>query len=716
MSRQKLKDKFMPLDIIELNAYEIVFNRITNHIINSKEIEYKSSAPMSMDMLKIIDLCSDENNSEMYRFAPASYDKNGNKAALEKTDAIINVSFSEPNVKLLNKLNVPEMKFGDFTFPKGLRKQSKEALFGLYLAFYNAYAEYNDFFNTKGKSGDKSQELEVPGWNKFKAYKESDKENIKLSPEEVAMKTASKKVKKEIEKAKEESEITKADKKRIFEEYFEDAYRKAYIGTIINRTVSKLKKLVDYYVTRTECIKAADIPDKNKSKSRNVKLRILLYTEGVDVTFDDKTVTHYVNYKRSASKAKKGNVIFIAEELYEPMKNWTWLGLPYQNLTDCDLTSMKAYESLVMSSVINTVEIENPQESILMLESVESDVITGNRKIMVKEEDELILLTDEEYKKKYNKDFVHRNVIWDGMALVDESVFKSAGYEKTEKGDNSQGMMLLRNSFFKACAFNTNITKYYKDNNVTTVTDMFGRELKAKNIKMIVTIDSLKLDKFAEDFFGQGKSLNPDNEDAHKKLYEHWLKNIDVTFGIVKEEHESHIAHGKMHEVSYQMLNTLPLTYEDMKELVKDDIDYIKLMRSNPEVMAERLKNTSSSARKRFFVSNMLTYAPDFANTSKYYTKFLCDEVDDYKDKLKRGRLKIRSDFYVLCSMPMEMLEYSVHRNWDEIKPYLEKDEAYIDSKEIPDDITLMRYPHMNAGSFCTLKQNKNKEYQDKIQ
>ena len=42
------------------------------------------------------------------------------------------------------------------------------------------------------------------------------------------------------------------------------------------------------------------------------------------------------------------------------------------------------------------------------------------------------------------------------------------------------------------------------------------------------------------------------------------------------------------------------------KALAKNDIDYIKLMKKEPAVMAERLKNTASSVRKRFYILNMI--------------------------------------------------------------------------------------------------------------
>lgn len=65
-------------------------------------------------------------------------------------------------------------------------------------------------------------------------------------------------------------------------------------------------------------------------------------------------------------------------------------------------------------------------------------------------------------------------------------------FAMTGRGD--KGMMLLRNKYFKACAFNTNIQKFFKRRKIDSVYQLNGFTL-AKDIseiKMIVTESSLK--------------------------------------------------------------------------------------------------------------------------------------------------------------------------------------------------------------------------------
>jgi hypothetical protein len=366
-----------------------------------------------------------------------------------------------------------------------------------------------------------------------------------------------------------------------------------------------------------------------------------------------------------------------------------------------------------MSSITGTVNI--PRNSILMLDSVESPQIHGNCQIFTKVKNKAELLTDDQYKDIFGKPFTHKNILWDGQALLDKSIFEKAGYT----GDNKHGMMLLRNSFFKACAFNTNIQKYYKDNHVKEVTDMFGNKLKAKDIRMIVTIDSFKMDKFAPVFYQQIKKINDEKPsdnandlEKRKTIYKYWLEHIDEKFGIVKEEKPSHLGHGKYHEISYQILNTLPLSKDDIIKITKDDREYIERLRSDTDfsVFLYHIRTNDQSLRKKFFIYNMLRHCPDFENTT-YFKKFRLDEINQYKENMRKGRLKLRGDFYVLCSMPMEMLEYSVHRDVGQIHPYLSKNTAYIHGIKAEEDIPLFRYPHMNSGSVCVLKTQDCTEY-----
>ncbi len=474
-------------------------------------------------------------------------------------------------------------------------------------------------------------------------------------------------------------------------------------------------KLLGYYVK----LRMKQIyKDDYKEKQGKLGVRSLIYQEGITVETQSGPV-RYAVYKRSASKAKSGDCLFIAEEFRDKMLEWTWLGLPYQDISGIDLTSAKAYEALLSSSIENTVEID--PKHILLIESVETDDAPGNRRVLYEEKIPVkgekdkfdlryVLLTPEEYKDKTGNTFKCPNNIWDGQALVDESVFERAGYKKTPKKDDRHGMMLLRNSFFKACAFNTKIREYYKNRKVKELVDMFGNRFAPEDIEMIVTPDSIKLFKFAKDFFPEESKTDP--QSAMKMAYDHWREHIPHTFGIVKTEKASHLGRGKYHEAGYQVLNTLPLNKSDMEKVLEDDLRFIDLLKNNEALMMYRLKNTSKSVRKRYFMYIMYKHFEDFEN-NRIFNDFRNEEINDYKKKLRRGRVKLAGDFYVLCSMPFEMLKYSHERDRSKINPRLSAGQAYIRGYNTGKTLLFFRYPHMSSSSICIQASRNVKEYDE---
>ena len=165
------------------------------------------------------------------------------------------------------------------------------------------------------------------------------------------------------------------------------------------------------------------------------EIREYLYTHGFDIDG-----IHYVRYKRSAGASRDGRCLFIAEPLYADMMAWSSCDLSAD--TASDQASWQAYIALTLSSIESTIRL--PKKSILIIRDRVSR-FTENV-ICVKETDTHDLMAEEEETEI-------ENVIWDGEALLDAEIFSENGY-------GMHGMMLLRNRFFKTCAFNTNLQEW----------------------------------------------------------------------------------------------------------------------------------------------------------------------------------------------------------------------------------------------------------------
>lgn len=86
------------------------------------------------------------------------------------------------------------------------------------------------------------------------------------------------------------------------------------------------------------------------------------------------------------------------------------------------------------------------------------------------------------------------NDIWDGESLLDESLFAGTYADKH--------FLLLRNKFFKSCAFKTKLQKWLKDKNVS-LDDLRARGFitlatDINQIVMVTTPNSLKDHKFVD--------------------------------------------------------------------------------------------------------------------------------------------------------------------------------------------------------------------------
>ena len=199
-------------------------------------------------------------------------------------------------------------------------------------------------------------------------------------------------------------------------------------------------------------------------------IREKLYKEGFDIDG-----VHYVRYKRSAGASRNGRCLFIAEQLYEDVMAWSSCGLSDENVSD--QASWQAYISLTLSSVEGKLTL--PKKAILIIPDKVSKFKT---KAVCVRKDEA-----EGLSAKLEETEIE-NVIWDGEALLDVSEFERFGYK-------DKGMMLLRNRFFKTCAFNTNLQKWFSDNGITEIKQLAGYTTarKVSDIKLVITESSLYL-------------------------------------------------------------------------------------------------------------------------------------------------------------------------------------------------------------------------------
>lgn len=377
----------------------------------------------------------------------------------------------------------------------------------------------------------------------------------------------------------------------------------------------------------------------------------------------------YVRWKRSTGSSRVGKCLFIDERLYQAMHNYEMMGLKIRNNDDVDLASLEAYISLTLSSIVDTLEIE--PKNILVIddyESVFNELCIDTTNIDGK------LVTEKKEKEISNS-------IWDGQSLIDVSLM----------GDYScYGMILLRNRFFKSCCFNTNIQQWFKDNNITSVEQLNGFTLaeNIEDVKLITTPNSVKFVKFG--------------------TIQEWLERIENTFGVVKHEKKTHHLNGNCVSTHYQLLNTLQLNKNEVKELLEEQFDYLKLIRDEPCVLRNHISYGlyHDDYSGGFDSNNDITYRllglnNDFAKT-RIYEKFKKDVYDSYIKNLRKLHLLIHGNYSTLCGNPIEMLQQAIG-SFDGTS-YIQKHTVSTNRFEYNTDILGSRSPHVSPSCVLVTK------------
>lgn len=411
----------------------------------------------------------------------------------------------------------------------------------------------------------------------------------------------------------------------------------------INKAYKKRKNIERMYQ------QALENEDKYIKKSKE-ELRIEYYTNGVDIKYPkynkrtkewDYEIVHYKMLYRTPGKAKKGSCMFIRKSLYNKAHQFLTMGIkiPKKN---SPIVEIGAYQSLITSSIEGKVKI--PPQDILVLKDVDSFFNTNVISIEINKNKHCKSIPKENYEVC--------NTLFDGQALIDESIFPNWG----------NGYVLLRQHFFKAAAFCTKIQTFFRDYfgdnyETATITDMFGNEHLAKDIKLITTDNACKWLKF--------KGIT----------YEYWsekVRELSNDFGIVKTAHKSKM--GNMQRMSYQMVNALSV--DIMDNVLINTKEYVQKLKNNDEVFFEFLQRNSNFMSDYEVLLALCKHNPDFVK-SDYFRERRSTIIQNYLLDIKTGHIVQNGDNLVIVGSPYAMLLHSVGEDVEK-DPTFETEEGCI--------------------------------------
>lgn len=404
-----------------------------------------------------------------------------------------------------------------------------------------------------------------------------------------------------------------------------------------NGKLSDEQKQIKLEALRGHMEEAEKNRDKFDKKSAD-QIRTIFYNNGVDIEYHRMNkqkewvldeIIHYKMLYRTPGKAKVGKCMFCREELYDVAHEYLYMGmsLPEEN---APIVEVGAYSSLITSTIDIRVgdqgRIAIAPEEIIILKDVKSFV---NSKI--------ISVETNENKHCFVKDideYPVMNEMFDGQALIDSSIFPKEG----------NGYILLRQHFTKCAAFCTHIQKFFRDHygdayEDAYIEDMFGRQVRAKDIKMITTDNAIKWLKFDIDF----------------DYWAEWVHKSDNMWGIVKTAHPSKF--GEVQRMSYQMVNALDINRMD--EVCQRSIDYIYDLRTDDEAFLQYLRDNSNFSNDFEVLVALVEQDRDFLRCD-YFKERRRRIVDACLLNLKTGKVIQNADNLVIVGSPYAMLMHSV--------------------------------------------------------
>lgn len=398
-------------------------------------------------------------------------------------------------------------------------------------------------------------------------------------------------------------------------------------------------------------------------------LRKLYYKNGVVYTFEkknkagetvEKKQIHYKMLMRSTGKAKNGECVFIRDSLHHKAINFLTMGfydlMDKQSQDDPEkvfkLVELSAYQTLTTATAKGYIQI--PLENILVIK--DEEVFSNGMNAAIVQLQNKTGECKTEYTRKeciVNRvsDARIKNILWDGMGLIDDNLFPQ----------NMNGFIYCRSHFFKSCLFRGNIQDFFrdycaendKDYDTYTVekTDMFGRKLRLKDIKVIVTDKSLKwLNKFVDMMGGTEKKAY--------RYYHNYMKRFDDYFSIVKTAHPS--KWGNLQLSAYQMNNSVPTTDRGVLEHVTDgSVNLCNRLKSSDTEYLKYLDMTKNDFNINELLIELVKWNPDFLRT-EFFRKKKSRDISDLVKDCEEGRLIQVGDNLTIMDNPVALLMKAV--------------------------------------------------------
>ena len=465
--------------------------------------------------------------------------------------------------------------------------------------------------------------------------------------------------------------------------------------------------------------------DGVEAKMDHHDLRTLYYKNGVNYTFEkknkagetvEKKKIHYKMLMRSPGKAKKGECVFIRDNLHHKAINFLTMGLydlmDKQSQNDPEkvfkLVELSAYQTLTTATAKGYIQI--PLENILIIKDKEvfSDgmnaaIVELRDKKYIKDEFEIDFDSPRLEKiinKKgftFNRETAGRN----RLSLIDEktkSALKAHGIringqypgkhkqlEYTQKEcvvnrvsdaniknilwdgsglidesiapPNMNGFIYCRSHFFKSCLFRGNIQEFFRDycNENDIDYDTFTVD-KIDMFNRKIKLKEVKVvitDKSIK-WLNKFVAMMGGTEKKAYKYYRNYMKRFNDCFSIVKTAHSSRW--GELQLSAYQMNNSVPTTDKEVLEHVTDcAVNLCNELKNSDIAYLKYLDMNKNSFNINELLIELVKWNSDFLRTD-FFRKKKSKDIGHLIEDCKEGRLPQIGDNLTIIDNPISLL------------------------------------------------------------
>lgn len=502
------------------------------------------------------------------------------------------------------------------------------------------------------------------------------------------------------DKKEQQKSLNKILSKKELRAYNNEIYKNKLINYIIIlqkrvRSISKLIISKSFKVRKGNNKKYAIVSTKIKwQEIKADDIRTLLYEKGFTLSnIDSKTgeiiSTEYVVWKRSSSKSRTGQVLFIKKELKENMTTWARMNLPIKEDSKIDYPSLLAYESLVGSALEGLVKI--PISKMLIIDDVWS--VFDKKCNVIKKNDTTKHLCSVVDTIKL------KNCLFDGESLLSSE----HGYFPED-----QSMLLLRNHKFKSAAFACDIQLFLRTNcpegidyDDWQIEDKFGNLVYANDIHFIFTPSSLKALKFS--------NLLGLDED----MYNHWKDTVQSEgeiFGICKHEKESKRGTDSdgniLQQTSYQMINSMPFSAEDITQITTFEREYIEKLKNDDDTFIKYIESTANITNSNMMWVDLYKRNKNVVNT-ELFKDFRATRINKYLERVKSGKVRLIGDYAIMLGNPLEYLQHAIGKLYlDNIDPdkTLTGNQIYTKLFDFDKELVSFRNPHTSPSNVLVVR------------